>query len=229
MEKFAIIAGGGTGQRMSAQLPKQFHLIMGKPVIVHAVLAFVNAMPDVKLVVVIHPSWIEYFEKHCLPFLPPDAAVASGGETRFHSVRNGLSKIKSNTGLVAVHDAARPMVSKRVILDGFKLAEKKGSAVPVIIPQDSLRMISAESTIAVDRNEYRLIQTPQIFPIISLRAAYAQEFNQIFTDDATVVEKSGIVINTYEGDKTNIKITIDSDLEIAKALFGLANSPKVAN
>ncbi|SHG33588.1 2-C-methyl-D-erythritol 4-phosphate cytidylyltransferase [Pedobacter caeni] len=216
MKYYAIIVAGGSGSRMQNVVAKQFLLLDGKPILMHTLEAFAACplQPELLLVLNIHQH--QYWEELCRAhsFTIPHQLI-KGGEQRFHSVKNGLKAIKGK-GIVAVHDAVRPLVSLELILRSFEAAEAQGSAVAGIAPTDSVRRIGPDGkTEALNRNELLLIQTPQTFTTEILRKAYQQPFRNEFTDDASVAEYSGFTINIIEGTRENLKITYPEDLEIA--------------
>lgn len=216
MKYYAIIVAGGSGNRMQAALPKQFLPLQGKPILMHTIEAFhaCGLSPEIIIVLNIHQHqfWEQLCQKH--NFQIPHQLV-SGGEERFHSVKNGLEYIKGN-GIVAVHDAVRPLVSTELIQSCFKAAEAAGNAVPGVQPTDSIRKITASGkSEAMSRNMVALIQTPQTFEVKMLKKAYMQPFRNDFTDDASVVEYMGTEINIIEGERSNIKITFQEDIAIA--------------
>ena len=190
-----------------------------RPVIMHSIKAFAEYSSNIKLVVVL-PSghmdeWNSILAKHPIPI---DYEVGSGGETRFQSVKNGLRLIEGD-GLVAVHDAVRPLASVQLIRRCFQGAAQKGNAIPVIPLTDSAREITGEESRPVDREKYSLVQTPQVFDLSLIQKAYNQAFRTSFTDDASVVEAFGSKIFLMEGEKKNIKITTAEDMVIAQALL----------
>ncbi|MBO4906674.1 MAG: 2-C-methyl-D-erythritol 4-phosphate cytidylyltransferase [Bacteroidaceae bacterium] len=230
MERYAIIVAGGKGLRMGSELPKQFIDINGKPVLMRTLETFVAADASIKLILVLpkdhQPFWQSLCEKH--HFNEPHT-IASGGPTRFHSVRNGLNSVPPcvDEALVAVHDGVRPFVAPEVIDRCFAEAETYGAVVPVVEVVETLRQLddrSAEiglrqaASHTVNRSLYRLVQTPQTFRLSLLRKAYMQEYNELFTDDASVVETLGHDITLVEGNRENIKITTPFDLAVAKSL-----------
>ncbi len=222
MKRSAIIVAGGSGSRMSSTLPKQFLLLKGKPVLMHSIEQFSRACREIDLVIVLPESHFKTWESLCDQYhLDWPHRIVPGGATRFHSVQNALEFI-DGTGLVAVHDAARPLVSVTLILSAFECAEKRGNCIPVIPVHESLRQIECEQSSPVDRNRFRLVQTPQIFRAGLLKSAYCQPFREQFTDDATVVESFGEHINLIPGDPVNIKITTPVDLEIAGLILDRA-------
>ena len=216
MKYFAIIVAGGSGKRMNADLPKQFLPLQGMPILMRTLAAFhaCSLKPEILLVLNIHQH--QYWEDLCKTYnfnIPHQ--LVSGGEERFHSVKNGLNAITGN-GIVAVHDAVRPLISPALIQRCFEAAAENGNAVAGIKPTDSIRRIDANGkNEALNRDMVALIQTPQAFDIKVLRKAYEQPFRNGFTDDASVVEHMGIAINLIEGERSNIKITFKEDIDIA--------------
>lgn len=219
MQKYVIIVAGGSGTRMKSSVPKQFLLLKGKPVLMHTIKAFFNYDPSMKLIVALPKNLIETWKEMCLSynFLTQHELVA-GGETRFHSVKNALSLIDDD-GLVAVHDGVRPLVGCTTLKNCFVTAELTGNAVPCIDVPDSMRFSSGGANQPVNRNNYKLIQTPQVFQSSLILEAYKQGFNESFTDDASVVEELGIKINLVEGNRENIKITHPADIRMAEGIM----------
>lgn len=219
MEKYAVIVAGGTGTRMATAVPKQFLTIGGKPVLVHSITKFLNAYPDIHLILVLHPSFLDK-GKEAIQTLPgtADITIIPGGETRFHSVKNGLTQVKGNA-VIFVHDAVRCLVSEALITRCYEQAREKGSAIPAVAITDSIRTIEGNTTKVVDRNLLRAIQTPQTFRSEIILPAFDQEYNAAFTDEATVVEAAGNEIFLIEGEKENIKITVPADIALAEQLL----------
>jgi 2-C-methyl-D-erythritol 4-phosphate cytidylyltransferase len=145
----------------------------------------------------------------------------AGGAERFHSVKNGLDAIEDENGIVAIHDAVRPLVSPRTLEECFSVARSKSSAIPVLALNDSIRELKGPSSVIADRNKFKLVQTPQCFEISQLREAFSQEFDPRFTDDASVWESFGFEVQLVEGNRENFKITTPEDLRMASALLGL--------
>ena len=218
MKYYAIIVGGGSGKRMQNTIAKQFLLLDKKPVMMHTLLAFYTSSFKPELIVVLPQDLHAQWEQLCLSynFNIPHFLV-NGGEQRFHSVRNGLMAIKGD-GIVAVHDAVRPLVSGNLITKAYEIAEQNGNAVACIKPSDSLRKLKNKESKILNREEIVLIQTPQTFEIGQLRKAYQQSYKPRFTDDASVVERAGFKINLIEGERNNLKITYPEDLEIANLI-----------
>ena len=215
---WAIIVAGGAGLRMQADVPKQFLEMCGKPVLIHSIMAFANACDGIRIIVVLPSAQIENWQKLCGRYgfsLPHD--IAEGGDTRFQSVKNGLSLL-SGEGLVAIHDGVRPLASRQTITDCFREAAVYGCAVPALPVTDSVRELSGATSRMLDRSALRLIQTPQVFDVTLLKKAYKQEYSLSFTDDASVFEKAGHAIHLTEGNVENIKITTRSDLLVAETL-----------
>ena len=216
---YAIIVAGGKGMRMGKDLPKQFLPIDGTPILMHTLQAFYDYDPSMTLIVVLPSDQQAYWSKLCgdYHFIIPHVVVR-GGETRFHSVKNGLACINEE-GLVAVHDGVRPFVHCDTIDRCFAAAQESGAAVPVVEVVDSLRKVEDEESKAVSRRDYRIVQTPQVFDISLLKEAYKQPYTVDFTDDASVVEAYGRKISLVEGNRENIKITSPFDLVIAEAFL----------
>ncbi len=218
-QKFVLILAGGKGLRMNAPLPKQFLEIAGKPLIMHTIEVFYNFDPAISLIVVLPADQIEFWQELCKKHgFGIDHKVVQGGETRFNSVKNGLVLV-TVPSVVAVHDAVRPLVSKETIAKCFEKAEQMSAAIPVVELNDSIREISENENKSVDRTKYRIVQTPQVFDGELVLNAYQQEYNQLFTDDASVVECTGIKINLVEGNRENIKITTPTDLIFAEMII----------
>ncbi|MBL7720262.1 MAG: 2-C-methyl-D-erythritol 4-phosphate cytidylyltransferase [Flavipsychrobacter sp.] len=219
MEKFAVLVAGGKGVRMGTALPKQFLPLAGRPVLYHSVRAFIDTFPDVHLVLVLPPEQLSYAHM-VLQHFPAglDLSVVAGGETRFHSVQNGLRSVPPGA-VVFVHDGVRPLVSPALIRRCYEQAVAQGSAIPAIPVSDSIRMIKDNGSHAVNRELLRSIQTPQTFRSDVLLPAFAREWSDAFTDEATVVEAHGTDIFLVEGEKSNIKVTTPEDLVLAEALL----------
>ena len=226
MKRYAIIVAGGKGLRMNTGLPKQFIPINGKPVLMYTLEAFFRYDKNIDLIVVLPVSQQQYWRSICrqYKFVLPHK-IADGGETRFHSVQNGLRQVPDvEESLIAVHDGVRPFVSRETISEAFKRAKKCGSAVPVIDSVDSVRQLTGEGGVALDRSTLKMVQTPQVFKNDILKKAYLQRYISSFTDDASVVEKCGYLISLTKGNRENIKITTSFDLCIAEALKSPQNT-----
>lgn len=219
MQKSVIIVAGGSGIRMNSDLPKQFMKVAGKPVLMHTMLKFYHYDQQINLILVLPHEHIETWNLLCSQhrfFIPHQ--IETGGKERFFSVKNGLKYIEK-MGLVAIHDGVRPLVSGELIKNSFEAAAKFGSAIPVIKPSESIRKIDNSSSFTVDREQYRLVQTPQTFMASLILEAYELPWQPQFTDDATVLEASGHITHLIEGAPENIKITRPSDLLFAEALL----------
>ena len=216
-DKQVIIVAGGKGLRMGGDIPKQFMLLEGRPVLMHTIQAFYDYDSEIHIILVLPHEQITYWETLCTDYnfsIPHQ--IVSGGETRFHSVKNGLAVIKTNNALIGIHDGVRPLVDKELIARVYEQAELKGAAYPVVPVTDSIR----KGNVAVDRSQYFLVQTPQVFKADILIEAYKQEYKTEFTDDVSVVETSEICRPIMvEGSRKNIKITTSIDLIIVQALM----------
>ncbi len=219
LKKTVIVVAGGTGKRMRTEKPKQFVELCGKPILMHSISAFLDYDQVVRIILVLPAMFIEQWENMCRQYdFSVEHEIIEGGNERFFSVKNGLDKINKEC-LIAIHDGVRPLVSRKTISDSFKIAEKSGSAIPVVPVNESLRYLKNASGITVNRNDYRLVQTPQVFRSSLIKAAYDQAFSEKFTDDASVFEAAGGEIYLVEGNFENIKITRPIDLVIAEALL----------
>jgi 2-C-methyl-D-erythritol 4-phosphate cytidylyltransferase len=219
ISKAVIIVAGGSGKRMGAAIPKQFLQLAGKPVLQHTIEAFFQFDNNINIILVLPEDHISHWKALCLKHqfeLPHQIAI--GGNERFHSVKNGLQLLNGEL-LVGVHDGVRPLVSAEAISRCYLVANQNGAAIPCVPVSDTLRKITGAQSQWVNRAEYVRVQTPQCFRTELLIAAYNQEFSKDFTDDASVVEKTGQVISLVEGNEENIKITGPADLVIAEALL----------
>jgi 2-C-methyl-D-erythritol 4-phosphate cytidylyltransferase len=216
MKYYAIIVAGGSGNRMQSSIAKQFLLLDGKPVLMHTMTAFDQSKYKPELLLVLNIDQRCYWEALCLQYnFDIPHIVVNGGEQRYHSVKNGLKKIKGK-GVVAIHDAVRPLITPALITKSYEVAAVNGNCIIGIMPTDSVRKFTEnKDSEALNRQKLMLIQTPQTFTVDLLKKAYQTPFRNEFTDDSSVVEYSGIKINLIEGERENIKITYPEDLEIA--------------
>ena len=219
MCRTALIVAGGKGLRMGSELPKQFLPIGGKPVLMRTLEAFHRFDEKMQIILVLpreqQDFWRELCEEHGFDI---KHQIADGGETRFHSVKNGLALVQE-PGLVGVHDGVRPFVSVEVIRRCYELAEVQKAVIPVVDVVETLRHLTDAGSETVSRIDYKLVQTPQVFDVELLQQAYAQEFTPFFTDDASVVEAMGMPVYLAEGNRENIKITTPFDLKVGSALL----------
>ena len=223
MKKYIIVVAGGKGLRMGGDVPKQFQTIGGRPVLMVTLERLHSIDPSMQLILVLPAEQFEYWKELCRQY---DFAVplllTNGGATRFHSVQNGLAQVDDiDEALVGVHDGVRPFVSQKVVDDCFREAWIHGAAIPMTDVHDSLRhIVGADGvTEVVPRDRYRLVQTPQVFKLSVLRKAYEQRFVESFTDDASVVEASGMRVVAVEGNRENIKLTTPFDMMVATTLM----------
>lgn len=212
-----LIVAGGKGVRAGGEVPKQFRLIAGRPVLMYAIEAFYRYNPEIGIVVVLPEGFEVHWEQLCQQhhFILSHRLVV-GGETRFHSVRNGLQVIPAE-GLVAVHDAARPLVSPELIGRCFEscILHQCG-VIPVIREANSVRQLTEKGSRVLCRELLRVVQTPQVFPSRALKQAYETSYDSAFTDDASVAEKNGLAIRLEKGEESNLKITTTFDFLIAE-------------
>lgn len=219
MKKHVIIVAGGKGLRMGGDIPKQFLPIGGKPVLMRTLEAFYEYDPFIHIVLVLPVSQQAYWKELCRTYgfeLSHD--IADGGETRFHSVMNGLALVKGE-GVVGIHDGVRPFVAQEVIARCYEEAVTKKAVIPVIGVVETVRRLVGEESETVPRDQYKLVQTPQVFDVVLLRKAYEQPYTDMFTDDASVVEALGEKVWLVEGNRENVKLTTPFDLKLAEILL----------
>lgn len=219
-KNYAIIVAGGSGSRMQATIPKQFLLLNGLPVLMHTVQAFSDSRSQPHIILVLPADAVSYWDELCKQYnFDTPHKVVNGGKTRFHSVKNGLDTICDVEAVVAVHDAVRPLTSIKIIDNSFTHAAEHGNAVVAVKSRDSVRQVKNNVSASLIRDEIYLVQTPQTFQLAQLRKAYEQPFDDKFTDDASVVEETGVAIKLIDGDYRNIKITFPEDIAIAELLL----------
>jgi 2-C-methyl-D-erythritol 4-phosphate cytidylyltransferase len=219
MDLYVVIVAGGSGKRMGMDTPKQFLELSGRPVLMHTIERFREFNDSIEIITVLPENQLRFWTelKNRYSFNIPHTLV-KGGTKRFISVRKGLEFVNS-PGLVAIHDGVRPLVRVETIMRCFEAAWKYGNAIPVISPADSLRFETETGNSPVDRKHIMQVQTPQVFDVAKIIKAYKQDFDPSFTDDATVLEKTGEKIYMVEGNRENIKITNPEDLFIAQTLL----------
>ena len=218
MKRHIIIVAGGKGLRMGGDIPKQFLPVCGKPVLMRTIEAFYAFDNQIHIILVLPVSQQAYWKDLCQTYnFNLLHEIADGGETRFHSVLNGLARVHGE-GLVGIHDGVRPFVSQEVIARCYAEAEQKKAVIPVIGVVETVRCLEGEDSVTVPRDKYKLVQTPQVFDVALLKRAYQQDYTDMFTDDASVVEALGEKVHLVEGNRENIKLTTPFDLKLAEML-----------
>ncbi len=224
MEKklYAIIVAGGTGSRMGGDIAKQFIEIKGKPIIVRTIERFLELSNRPEIILVLPDDYKQQWKDYCFENrFTFRHTLVSGGITRFHSVKSAVKHLKKD-GIVAVHDGVRPFVEIDFLEGLYSIANKEGAVIPVIEPCDSMRIKEEDGdSRIINRENYVMVQTPQVFHTDILIEAYKQAYSPIFTDDASVVESMGVKIYLTQGRATNIKLTKPQDLVLAKALLSV--------
>jgi 2-C-methyl-D-erythritol 4-phosphate cytidylyltransferase len=224
LKKYVIVVAGGSGSRMGSDIPKQFIEICGLPVLMHTIMVFRKALQDVEIIVVLPHDQIKTWKELCIKHnFIIDMNICSGGDTRFQSVKNGLALIEGD-GIVGIHDGVRPLVSEDTIKRCYSDALIYGNAIPVGDVVESVRYLEGDSSRVIDRTRLRLVQTPQVFRLTSIKEAFSQESCDAFTDDASVFESYGGVIHLTEGNRDNIKITHPIDIIIGEYLLNWRNN-----
>lgn len=222
---YMIIVAGGKGVRMGADVPKQFLLLDGKPILAHTLERMRQYSAELGIIVVLPHSQQDLWKNMCRKYgISVEHTVVDGGDTRFQSAKNGLAAIPDDViGVVGIHDAVRPFVSNEVIGRTFEMARKYGAAIPVMPVTDTLRLVEADGAgHNVWRANYRIVQTPQAFDIKTVKRAFDVEYDEAFTDDASVVEAAGVSVAMVDGNRENIKLTTPYDLALAEAMTRLS-------
>jgi len=215
-----IIVAGGSGSRFKSDIPKQFIELRGKPILMHSIEAFYKYENNIEIILVLPEQQVNFWNSLCKSHgFDIKHHIVFGGKTRFESVKNGLSTVNPINKQIAIHDGVRPLVSQNTIDRCFMESKAHGNSIPAILPVDSIRQVTINGNQFIDRSKLRLIQTPQVFEAGLLKKAYGQNYQESFTDDASVVEAMGEKINLIEGNRENIKITNNIDLLIAEVLF----------
>ena len=220
---YVIIVAGGKGLRMGSDIPKQFLPIGGKPVLMRTLERFREYSTELQIILVLPENQQDYWLQLCQQYhFGVKYQLANGGQTRFHSVQNGLALVPDDAdGVVGVHDGVRPFPSIDVIKNCYEAARTAKAVIPVIPVVETVRHLEGEGSVTVPRGDYRLVQTPQTFDIQLLKTANRQPYHDGFTDDASVVESYGHAITLVEGNRENIKITTPYDIVVAEALCRL--------
>lgn len=226
MNKFAIIVAGGSGTRMGSPISKQYLEIGGKPILMHTLEVFYKTLPEIDLILVIPEKDFGFWGELCQNYrFSVPHSVVRGGNSRFQSVKNGLDSIHLEEGIVAIHDGVRPFVNPEVIRESFEVAKKSGSAIAVVALKDSLRKLTDDGkSFFQERQNFRLVQTPQTFLLSKIKKAFTVNELYHFTDDATVYEHQGWQVALISGNPENIKITSPEDMVYADFLISRPNN-----
>lgn len=221
MKEYAIIVAGGSGSRMQNETPKQFLKLNDQPILYRTVKAFLQYSSNIEIIVVIPSHDIQRWRNICDNYhLDENIVAVNGGISRYQSVKNGLSSINNDNGLVAIHDGVRPLIRPEIIAASFELASVHGNAIASMPLKESLRFVDGSSNSNANRNNFKSIQTPQTFKTKIIKAAYNSiQDSKGITDDASVAEKNGEKIFLFEGNYENIKITTPDDLLFAEAIL----------
>ncbi|HTQ26793.1 MAG TPA: 2-C-methyl-D-erythritol 4-phosphate cytidylyltransferase [Puia sp.] len=219
MKKYAVIVAAGAGLRMGGSVPKQFLLLQGKPLLWHTLRPFLQAFDDLEVILVLPDAYMEEGRSIAQASPAPGRIrTVKGGITRYQSVKNGLALVEEPS-VVFVHDGVRCLVTTALIHRCYDAALREGNAIPVMTSTDSIRILNGGCNEAIDRDRVKLVQTPQTFLSDVLQKAFAQATEEFFTDEASVVERSGVKIQLVEGEETNIKITRPLDLLLAEKIL----------
>ena len=213
---YNIIVAAGSGSRFGANLPKQYCLLNGRPVLMHTIDNMRVAMPNSHIILVLNKDFVEYWGELCGEYSFESPMVVTGGDTRWQSVKNAIDVIPATAEIITVHDGARPIVEEKMVERLINALDNAPGAIPVVSVTDSLRQVNENGSIPVDRSLYKAVQTPQAFHADKLKEAYSLPFTPTFTDDASVMAALGYDVMLVEGDTYNIKITHPLDIEIAQ-------------
>jgi 2-C-methyl-D-erythritol 4-phosphate cytidylyltransferase len=204
---------------MGGALPKQFMILEQQPILARSINRIHEALPKAEIVVVLPAEHVELWRNMAARFDVARHKITIGGKERFHSVKSGLAALSEGVRTIAVHDAVRPLASKKLIIRLVLATEKHDAVIPVVAPADSYRSVEGDDSKIIDRSALRMVQTPQLFRAEALRKAYEQEFSESFTDDASVVEAAGYKVALEEGERENFKITTPLDITLARAII----------
>ena len=226
----AVVPAGGTGKRMGAGTPKQFLMLDGVPLMLHA-LRVLDRAPGVAEVVLVVPkeerdrALSEVVERYGLKKV---LKVVPGGATRQESVRHGLNEVDKDVEIVVVHDAVRPFITEDRIERSIEAARQHGGAIVAVPMKDTPKQAGPDRLIqrTLDRTELWLAQTPQTFRRALVVEAYqkAAIAHVHATDDAALVERLGHKVAIVEGSWENIKITTPEDMILAEAILAARKS-----
>lgn len=204
---------------MGTSVPKQFLPLRGKPVLWYSLTAFLNAFKDLEIILVLPQEHLQTGHEIIRTTQEPERIwITVGGETRFHSVKNGLDHIHHHS-IVFVHDGVRCLLSPDLVQRCYEKALEKGNAIPSIRAVDTIRIENVGGNEQIDRDKVHIIQTPQTFYSDIIKAAFERDYEESFTDEASVVEKLGVKIHLIDGEPTNIKLTRPLDFLIAEKIL----------
>lgn len=217
--RYMVVVAAGRGERMGSEIPKQFLPLNGKPILMRTIEKIYSTDKFIKIVLVLSKEHQDYWRLLCEEYgFSIEHKVVEGGSQRFFSVQNAINTIEQDS-IIGIHDGVRPLASRQAIRDCFDKAESDNNAILAIKPNESIRQIKGGATKSIDRNSIWIVQTPQCFDSKTLKQAYSQEYRKEFTDDASVVEQLGVIINIVEGNRENIKITTPIDIVYAENII----------
>ncbi|MDZ7271669.1 MAG: 2-C-methyl-D-erythritol 4-phosphate cytidylyltransferase [candidate division KSB1 bacterium] len=224
MRAAVIVVAAGRSERFGTGTPKQFALLRGRPMVVHALMVF-ERMPRVEAVELVVPGGQEGFVREEVVqryALRKVKAIVAGGQERQDSVWAGLQALPPEVELVAVHDGARPLVNARVVEAVLEAAELHGAAIPVLRLHDTIKEVQADQVVCtLARDRLVAVQTPQAFHRTLLLEAYRAARVQGIqaTDDAALVERIGYPVWVVAGDPRTMKVTTPHDFFVVEQLL----------
>lgn len=224
MAAFAVIAAGGSGQRLGSPTAKFETILLGRPMVIYSLQAFQQSASIESIVLVVPPERLADWEAGSLRSagITKAAVTVAGGDSRQASVYNGLKAIGARGGTAVVHDAARPMITPEIVGRVCDIADGVDGQIAAVPVTDTVKRVEGGRVAeTLDRSRLVSVQTPQAFDLATLIAAHESARADGFegTDDASLVERSGGIVATVEGDRENIKVTYPEDLVVAQAIM----------
>lgn len=239
----AIILAAGVGSRMESNLPKQYMELAGRPVLYHTIKAFQDSPLIEEIILVVGENQQDFSTKEIVNKynFTKVTKVIVGGNERYHSVKNGLQNLSSETEYIMIHDGARPIVSEGLLERAYNSMEVSAASIAVMPVKDTIKKLDSKGEVIAtpERNTLYMVQTPQVFTKkvitqayvnLSLKQESASKTNQgagnapTITDDAMVVESfTDVKVNTFQGDYRNIKITTPEDIDLAELFLSTQN------
>ncbi len=224
MHTSVIIPAAGTGKRFNTNVPKQFTLLDGIPILIHTLKLF-NDNPNIhSIIIAASQEQFELIESLIISYaIDKVKHIVAGGSERHLSVQAALeTPTAKEADVILVHDAVRPFASNELIVAIINYAIEFGAAIPVVSPKDTIKQLSKNNTVlsTLNRSELGAAQTPQGFrrEVIMNAYQFAHVHSLVTTDDSSVVELSGGIVHTIDGEENNIKITTQLDFVLAQTI-----------
>jgi len=223
MKTIALITAAGRGERFGGDIPKQFRIVNGRPLLSWTINCFEQAVNVDEIVIVVGEEFLLYTnEKVVNPYLFKKVIkIVSGGETRTDSVRKGLKSLPISSGFVAIHDGARPLVDPGDIDRVIETAWQERAAILASQATDTVKRVEGNLVLTtLDRQRIFLAETPQAFQYDIIMSAYEKNKGiSEATDDAYFVEKLGFKVRIVKSDCINLKVTKETDLLLVRSVI----------